>query len=180
MTERDKERLKWKLMGLAACGIAVAQVASVVHMAEAYSWANEPWVAFSLAVVTVMMSGVLLVLSIISPVGIARNSVLVVTGLLLVSEWFGNIGAGGLISETALPSGVGEFFGVSTAFARHAATVLFAGVIPVLVFVGIFALAKTAESLLNDSARASRSEHWLHSIQMDMEPESLSMPAPNN
>jgi hypothetical protein len=154
---------------VAGVGIAVAQIASVIHMATAYGWANAPAMAVALAGVTVIMSATLLTLSIISPPGWARNGLFAGTALLLAAEWIGNFGVGGMLVQSKMPVGMAGFFGISEGAARHAAAFLFAGLIPLLVLVTIFALAKTAESLLNESMQSPRDSEWLREVQASLD-----------
>jgi hypothetical protein len=172
MTVRDKQVLMENLCKAALGGILVAQLASVIHLIAAYGWANDRWMAVGLAGVTVLMAGVLLILAVVSPKGVARNSVLGVTALLLVSEFVGNVGAGGLIAQGAVSEDLARFFGVGLGFAQRVATLLFAGVIPIVTFAGIFALSKTAESMLERASPASEDREWLRGLVARFEADS--------
>jgi hypothetical protein len=164
LTERDKERLKQRLMMFAACGLLVTQFASVVHMTTSLGWANSQLMAIAMALALVAMSGTLLILSIITTDGFAKNVLMLGTCLLVTAELAGNYAVAGLLVDEKMPAEVAGVFGVSESLASHSAAFLFGGVFPVLVLVTLIALAKTAETMLNQSAHSARTEQWIQSI----------------
>lgn len=131
-------------------GVTVGQVASCAHMITAYGWANSPAMAIVMATVAVLGSGVLVALTVLSPVGQARTAMQCGLGLLMFTELVGNFAAGGLLAEHSMPVRAAALFGLSSGAAIRLTAVLFAAAIPVVVWLQLYATTVVAERLLKE------------------------------
>lgn len=145
----SREHIELWLFGGVSAGTCVAQVASTAHMIQVLGYANSGFMAWALAVVTVLMMGVLTALSVLHQGSRSVQWALRLgIGLLGFVEFVGNYGAGGLLLAHQMPQELPAFFGLSHDAGTHWAAFLFAGYVPVLVWVSVYAIASTARRFL--------------------------------
>lgn len=162
MTTRG--RIQLGLFIAVLVGTLATQGASMAHMVEAYGFANSRGMAIILSIVTVIMSAVFVALAVITPPGRPRTALMLGNGILLVTEWAGNIGVGGLRVHDHMPAGIAAFFGLDPAVAQRLAAFLLAGVFPVLVFIAVYAISTSAERFLTEPAANGFAERVLHTV----------------
>ena len=132
---------KW-LIYPAAGGILLAQVGSMSHLVSGYSWAYSAPMALALGVVTVILSGAFLGLSIVTPESRARKACLGGMVLLGTIETAVNLTIGWLLVTQSMPARVADLFGLDLGATQRLAAFALSGAVPILVFIGIFALGE--------------------------------------
>ncbi|MDE3075312.1 MAG: hypothetical protein KGJ86_07775 [Chloroflexota bacterium] len=158
-----KSKVQFWLFVLVLLGIGVAQTASVVHMVEAFSWANSAEMSVALAAVAVVLSGVFMVLAVVSPSSKSRSAITAGIVLLGVIETIGNFTVGYLQVQDSLPDGVSDLFNLSPDVVERLAAFLFSGFLPVLVFLAIYAISEHAKQFLNVGEEARVRPHLVQS-----------------
>ena len=150
------------LFAIIAVFAIFADVASVVHLTEAFSWAFDPAMAVILAIVIVTTSVGFIALAVITPAGPERNAVLVGLALVGFIEWAGNYAVGLELVRQRLPAQVPNlFFGLDPLLAVRIAAFLFSGAIPLLVMLQVYAITKVADVLLEEPEPSPLAVHVL-------------------
>ena len=145
-----RQKLELWLFAVVLIGTAVAQCASMAHMLVAYSYANSSVTAWLLAIVTVIMSAVVVTLGVINREPKIRWAIRTGIAILGTVEFLGNLGIGGLLAQRYLPAELAAFFGIDLGIAQRLGAFLFAGFLPLLVFLSVYAVAETGQRFIQE------------------------------
>jgi hypothetical protein len=160
-----KEKVRLALFGFVLMAAIVAMAASARHTAEALAWANDDVMPQALAATFVVLDVALVALAVLLPPGGTRTAVFFGMLLIQVVNFTANLAAGGLRTETRMPTSVADFFGLSVTAADHVAAVLYAGVLPTVVGIAAYACTKTADGLLSEPAANPDAVHLLEKLE---------------
>ncbi len=161
MSSEVKVKVLLGLLVFVATGTAGALIASMAHMLEAFGYANQPLMSWALAVVTVVLNGVFVALWTMSEDKKVRRAIFAGMVLLLLVEFFGNFGAGGILAMRQIPAEMSELFlGLDRIVIVWAGTFLFAAFLPVLNFISIYALSEAALKLLTRQSATPEPNPW--------------------
>lgn len=157
----NRKKLKLYLFLAVLTCTAFAQMASMAHMLTAYGYANESLMAWVLSIVTVLMSAVFVALGVINDDRKIRWAIFSGICVLGIVEFVGNLGAGGLLMMKYMPTEFAQFFFADPAVFQRVGALLFAGFLPVIVFLSVYALAETATRLAQEPVTNSYADALL-------------------
>lgn len=145
-------------------GTTFPLIASMAHLLTAFSWANEDWMNWMVAIATVLLNVLFVILWVLSREKIVRRAIFCGMMLMLLVEFFGNFSAGGLIAMKMLPAEISTLFlGLDRNTAIWLGTFLFAAFLPILNFISVFALSEAGLRLLKQS-EDRRSNTWAQQL----------------
>ncbi len=147
---KTREKVQLGLFLTVLVGTLMAQAASTAHLFEAFGWANSLLMAYVMAGVTVVLSAVFVALAVISPAGRVRTAIMVGIMLLGITEWFANMTLGWLLVRERMPQSVSVLFNLEPGVTERVGAFLTSGLIPVLTFIAVYAIAETGKKFLED------------------------------